>query len=59
MVVANYLRNYGFARDVRAFGFGESRFPEISLKLAVEERYRLARRVDIVIREQERKGDSG
>jgi chemotaxis protein MotB len=55
MAVANLLRRAGFVKSLYAFGFADSRFNEISLDLAVEERYRLARRVDIVIRKDERK----
>ena len=52
MSVANELRRAGFAEGAHSFGFADSRFNEISLDLPVEDRYRRARRVDIVIRKE-------
>ena len=50
---AEGLREYGYTRPIRAFGYGDSRFAELSPALALDERYRLARRVDVVIREDD------
>ncbi len=55
MAVANILRRAGYVENLNAFGFADSRFNEISLDLPVEERYRVARRIDIVIRKDARK----
>ena len=49
---AKGLRDYGYSRPVRAFGYGDARFDDIVPALGLEERYRLARRVDVVIREE-------
>lgn len=58
MAVANILRSAGYVENLYAFGYADSRFNEISLDLSVEERNRLARRIDIVIRKEERKDGS-
>ena len=49
---ADALRESGYSRPIRAFGYGDARFADIAPALALEERYRLARRVDVVIREE-------
>ena len=49
---ADALREYGYSLPIRAFGYGDSRFADIAPALALEERHRLARRVDVVIREE-------
>ena len=49
---ADALREFGYSRPIRAFGYGDSRFSDIAPALALEERRRLARRVDVVIREE-------
>ncbi len=54
MSVANQLRRAGVAEGAHSFGFADSRFSEVSLDLPVQERYRRARRVDVVIRKEER-----
>jgi len=53
MSVANELRRAGFAEGARSFGFADSRFSEVSLDLSVEDRYRFARRIDVVIRKEQ------
>lgn len=58
MAVADYLRTAGYLDSVRAYGLAASRFSEISLDLPVEERYALARRVDIVVRRGGRDTDA-
>ena len=52
MSVANELRRAGFAEGARSFGLADSRFNEISLDLPVQDRYRRARRIDVVIRKE-------
>ena len=49
---ADALREYGYSRPIRAFGYGDARFADIAPALALDERHRLARRVDVVIREE-------
>lgn len=56
MAVANDLRRAGFAENAHSFGFADSRFSDVSLDLSVQERYRRARRVDVVIRKEQRQG---
>lgn len=58
MSVANELRRAGFAEGAHSFGFADSRFSEISLDLPVQDRYRTARRIDIVIRNEQSQGRS-
>ena len=50
MAVADELRAGGYVDNIHAFGLGASRFGDLSLSASVEERHRLARRVDIVVR---------
>ncbi|MBE7638313.1 OmpA family protein [Sneathiella sp. P13V-1] len=54
--VADGLKRAGYSFPVQAFGMSDSRFFELSGNLSEEERYSLARRVDIVIREAEGRG---
>lgn len=49
--VANALKNSGYFYSIRAFGMADSRFNELSEIADKEEKYSLARRVDIVIQE--------
>ena len=51
LAVADALRESGYGRPIVARGYGDSRFDEISPRLAAARREALARRVDIVIRE--------
>lgn len=50
--VARALSENGIARDIRVVGAGASRFGEIDPDLPMEQREALARRVDIVVRDQ-------
>ena len=50
MAVADELRAGGYVDTINAFGLADTHFAEISLDLRVDERYRRARRVDIVVR---------
>lgn len=50
IAVANELRAGGYVDTIPAFGLADSRFAEISLDLPADERYRRARRVEIVVR---------
>ncbi len=54
--VADGLKRAGYSFPIQAFGMSDSRFFELSGSLSEEERYTLARRVDIVIREAEGRG---
>lgn len=56
MSVANELRRAGFAEGAHSFGYADSRFSEVSLDLSVQERYRRARRIDVVIRAEQGPG---
>lgn len=49
--IADAIARAGYRSPIRSFGLASARFDEISADLLVWERYRLARRVDIVIRE--------
>ena len=51
LAVADALRDFGYDRPIVARGYGDSRFDEISPRLAAARRETLARRVDVVIRE--------
>ncbi|MEX2009531.1 MAG: flagellar motor protein MotB [Dongiaceae bacterium] len=51
LAVAEALRESGYGRPIVARGYGDSRFNEISPRLAAARREALARRVDVVIRE--------
>ena len=51
IAVANALRRAGYDRSIHSFGFADSRFGALSIKLPAPRRYELARRVDVVIRE--------
>ncbi len=46
--VANALRRSGYAEDIIAFGFADSRFSQLP-DLPTDQRYALGRRVDIVV----------
>lgn len=47
--VANQLRRSGYTRNINVYGFADSRYDEVPSYLPQEERYRRARRVDIII----------
>ncbi len=47
--VAAALRDAGYSRKIAAYGYADSRFSDISMTLSFAQRYRLARRVDVVI----------
>ncbi len=47
--VAAALRAAGYSRQIAAYGYADSRFSDISTNLSFAQRYRLARRVDVVI----------
>jgi len=49
VTVANELRRAGYPRDIVSFGVADSRFDDLSTRLAPARRAALARRVDIVI----------
>ena len=47
--MATALRAAGYSRQIAAYGYADSRFSDISTNLSFGQRYRLARRVDVVI----------
>lgn len=49
MTVANELRAGGYVDSIPALGLADSRFAELPLAWSVDERFRRARRVDIVV----------
>ncbi len=49
VTVAAALRAAGYGRPIAANGYADSRFYDISADLPLDRRYRLARRVDVVI----------
>jgi len=51
IAVANELRRAGYTRDIIAFGYADSRYADLSVKLSAPQRHEFARRVDIVIRQ--------
>lgn len=56
--VRDVLVEAGYRQAAEALGMGASRFSDIDPGLALAERYRLARRVDVIIREKMRLGIS-
>ena len=56
IAVADELRRGGYDKDMIAFGMADAHFSEISLELSVDERYRRARRIDIVVRRDKSSG---
>lgn len=52
------LLEAGLTKDVAAFGFADSRYGDISTEFTEEQRLRLGRRVDVVIREGKDGADS-
>ena len=48
--VAAHLSRAGYQRDIGVFGYADTRFNDLSLRLAADQREALARRVDIIIR---------
>ena len=47
--VANELRRAGYQREIKAFGFGATRFLDLAKVTPVQRRDALARRVDIIV----------
>jgi chemotaxis protein MotB len=54
--VANALKNSGYFYSIRAYGMADSRFNELSEVSDKDEKYSLARRVDIVVQEAAAQG---
>jgi chemotaxis protein MotB len=48
--IAAHLSRSGYQRDIGVFGYGDTRFGDLSPKLAADQREALARRVDVIIR---------
>jgi chemotaxis protein MotB len=51
IVIAQELRSLGYSGSIRSFGFAASRFHEIDSQLPLAEKFSIARRVDIIIRD--------
>lgn len=51
--VAAILKQAGYSRSVTALGYGDGRFDDLSFALTEAERFRLARRVDVVVKSAE------
>ena len=49
--LATMLLEAGLTKDIAAFGFADSRYADISSEFAGDQRLRLGRRVDVMIRE--------
>lgn len=54
--VARLIEQAGYSRNITSFGNGPSRFDELDENIPLDERYLLARRVDIIIHRED-KGD--
>lgn len=52
-LVASHLRRRGYRGKIAAIGYGSSRFADLAPELALQQRYDLARRIDIIIQEFE------
>ena len=48
--VAAHLSRFGYQRDIGVFGYADTRFGDLSPRLAADQRETLARRVDVIIR---------
>jgi chemotaxis protein MotB len=55
VVVAGGMAEAGYTGPITALGFGDSRFQDIDSRLELSERYRLARRIDVIVHERKRK----
>lgn len=56
IVIANEISVMGYQGSIRAYGFGSSRFDEISDQITLGRKYTHARRVDIIIRQSTDEG---
>lgn len=55
--VARLIEQTGYSQDIMSFGNGSSRFDELDENIPLDQRYILARRVDIIIHREDRGGD--
>ncbi len=56
--VAAHLSRSGYQRDIGVFGYADTRFSDLSPRLAADQREALARRVDVIIRPSQAGGKS-
>jgi chemotaxis protein MotB len=54
--VANMIKESGYLDAIETYGNGTSRFKELSSEIPLHERYRMSRRVDVIIRKTDRMG---
>lgn len=54
--VANMIRTSGYREKIETFGNGSSRFRDMDESIPLNKRYLLARRVDVIIRQDDRDG---
>lgn len=54
-VVAGGMAEAGYTGPISAMGYGDSRFQDIDSSIELSERYRLARRIDVIVHERRRK----
>ena len=57
-IIASALRSSGYREEIRAFGFGTSRFDDLDDRIQLETRYELADRLDIIVSESAENGVS-
>lgn len=55
VVVAGGMAEAGYTGPITALGFGDSRFQDIDNRIEMSQRYRLARRIDVIVHERKRK----
>ena len=53
--VAGGMAEAGYTGPISAMGYGDSRFQDIDNSIELSERYRLARRIDVIVPERRRK----
>lgn len=55
-ILAAVLRSAGYRQDIRAFGYGTSRFKDLDEDILLETRYTLSDRLDIIVSERANEG---
>ena len=53
-VIAGGMAEAGYSGPISALGYGDSRFKDIDKRLEMSTRYRLARRIDVIVHERRR-----
>lgn len=54
-VVAGGMAEAGYTGQIAALGYGDSRFQDIDNSIALSDRYRLARRIDVIVHDRRRR----